>query len=469
MNSWLQHITRQHPDPVEQFQWWFRLFVRSAAAMNVFLLLLSLVTAYVIMTVVVTSSLAREAKDQARHMVEAMVTAIEGFVPPGTVIGPGMDPATQEDIKRMIRNARYDDPNGYFILFHIYGTVIAQGIDQKFEGTNRRDARDADGVPYIQRLIEAAQQGGGFVQYRWPKRDGGKPLPKISYAKLLRGGQWWIASGVYREDIDEVIGDIRTTQGLYLVGLAGVLFLFLSIGYRFGNALGEKVAQPVAEQMKGLAIMADETRRVHAGVLHNLVGRVTVVVKHKLSEMAQTVDATTRQRLKQEASVVINDFDKNCQKLEDDIYPLVVQHHGLGAMTQLVEEETDGREAPHVKLAIDETVPRSDNGRECALYLVAQGLLQNVLKSAQATQVHITLVHERRQVTLTVEDNGRGFDADAVLKQALSAKSRYGIPWMLAQVHVYGGTLTIHSEPGVGTTARVTMPWPPRSETNHGM
>lgn len=469
MTSRRQHSTRQQYDLSKQLQDGFRLLVRSAAAMNVFLLLLSLVTAYVIVMVVVTSSLTKEAKDQARHMVDAMVTAIEGFVPPGTVIGPGMDSAAQEDIKRMIRNARYDDPNGYFILFHIYGTVIAQGIDQKFEGTNRRDARDADGVFYIQRLIEAAQQGGGFVRYRWPKLDGGEPLPKISYAKLLRGGEWWIASGVYLDSVDEVIGDIRTTQGLYLLGLAGVLFLFLSIGYRFGNVLGENIAQPVAEQMKGLARMADETRRVHAGVLHNLVGRVTVVVKHKLSEMAQTVDATTRQRLKQEASVVINDFDKHCQKLEDDIYPLVVQHHGLGAMTQLVEEETDGREVPHVTPAIDEAVPRSDNGRECAVYLVAQGLLQNVLKSAQATQVRMALVYEAEQVTLTVEDNGRGFDADAVLKQPLSAKSRYGIPWMVAEVKVYGGALTIHSEPGRGTTARVTMPWPPRSETNHGM
>lgn len=439
--------------------------MRSAVAVNVCMLLISLGMAYLLVSIVVEGPLTKMAKEHTRHRVEVMVTTIEALVPPGTMFGPQMDPAVQERITSLIRQGKQHDDSPYFILFHIDGTVVAQGIEPENAGRNRLNVRDVDGIPYIQLLSEAASRGGGFVQYKWKKPDGRGPSQKIAYAKILTGGAWWIASGVYLDDIAKVREEILYAQGWYLLGVAAVLFVLLSVGYRVGNNLGYEIVQPVVEEMKALAKVTDETRRIHAGVLHNLVGRVTVVLKDKLWEMADTVDVTKRHVLKQEASGIIDDFDGTCQKLEDDIYPRVVQDYGVGALTQLVDEEIEGRKTPHVTLSIDESVLRSDNGRECALYLIAQGLLQNVLKSAQATQVHIDLTGQGENVMLRVEDNGTGFDADAMVERKLSSHTRYGIPWMKAQVKVYGGHITFASVLGQGTTVKVTLPWPPQRES----
>ncbi len=467
--AWLQQISRQQPELSEVIPLVFRIIVRSAVAVNVCMLLVSLGMAYLLVSIVVEGPLTTMAKEHTRHRVEVMVTAIEALVPPGTVFGPQMDSKIQERITSLIRQGKQHDDSPYFIMFHIDGTVVAQGTEPENPGINRLHVRDVDGIPYIQLLSEAASRGGGFVQYKWKKPDGRGPSQKIAYAKMLTGGAWWIASGVYLDDIAKVREEILYAHGWYLLGVSVVLFTFLSVGYRFGNNLGHEIVQPVVDEMKELAKVTDETRRLHAGVLHNLVGRVTVPLKEKFWEMAQAVDATKRHVLKQEASVIIDDFDEKCQKLEDEIYPLVVQRHGIGAMAELIEEETEGRESLHLALSVDASVPRSDNGRECALYLVAQGLIQNVLKSAEATQVRIELVYKAENVTLTVEDNGTGFDVDAAAQRELSPRARYGIRWMRAQVKVYGGHITFDSSLGQGTTVRVTMPWPPRSGTGHGL
>lgn len=445
--------------------------MRSAVALNVCMLLISLGMAYLLVSIVVEGPLTTMAKEHTRHRVEVMATAIEALLPPGTAFGPQMDLEIQKRITSLIRQGKQHDNSPYFILFHIDGTVVAQGTEPENPGKNRRYATDADGIHHILLLSETAGRGGGFVQYKWKKQDGREPSKKIAYAKMLTGGAWWIASGVYLDDIAKVREEILSTQGWYLLGVSVVLFTFLSLGYRFGSNLGHEIVQPVVEEMKALAKVTDETRRLHAGVLHNLVGRVTVVLKDKLWEMADTVDTTKRHMLKQEASGIIDDFDGTCQKLEDDIYPRVVLDYGVGALTQLVEEAVEGRKTPRVSLRIDESVPRSDNGRECALYLITQGLLQNVLKSAQATQVRIDLTGQGEHVMLTVEDNGTGFDADAMAERKLSSHTRYGIPWMKAQVNVYGGRITFTSKKRQadssehGTTVRVTLPWPPQRES----
>ncbi len=465
--AWLQQVIGEQAELPEKVQSWFRFIVRSAVAVNVCMLLISLGMAYLLVSLVVEGPLTTMAKEHTRHRVEVMVTAIEALVPPGTVFGPQMDQKIQEPIKSLIRQGKQHGDSPYFILFRVDGTVVAQGIEPENPDTNRLYVRDVDGIPYIQLLIEAAKRGGGFVQYKWNKPDGKGPVQKIAYAKMLTGGAWWIASGVYLDDVTKVRDEILYEQGSYLSLLAAVLFTFLSVGYRFGSNLGHEIVQPVVEQMKGLARLADEERGSFSGVLHTLAGNLTRRLPLKLSKMARAEDASTRQKILKEVVASIELFDQRAQRLERDIFPRVVLRHGVAiALKYSVEELSEDPEFPEIDVDIDESLCRSDEGRESALYLVAQGLLQNVLKHAEATQARIALTSSANNVTLTVIDNGKGFAVDPVLHQAPSAHKRFGTSWMHAIVELYGGARPeIISIPGQGTTVRITMPWSRQSET----
>jgi signal transduction histidine kinase len=84
---------------------------------------------------------------------------------------------------------------------------------------------------------------------------------------------------------------------------------------------------------------------------------------------------------------------------------------------------------------------------------VAQEALANVAKHSHARLVSVTLERKESQVTLTIEDNGRGFDRSQV-----RAYAGHGLLNMQARARLLGGKFTVHSEVGQGTIITVSVP-----------
>ena len=91
---------------------------------------------------------------------------------------------------------------------------------------------------------------------------------------------------------------------------------------------------------------------------------------------------------------------------------------------------------------------------ETALYRVVQEALTNVLKHAAARRVSVVVRRAPGLVSAVVEDDGGGFDPDAV------AGHRLGVLGMRERVALVGGTLAVESRPGGGTTVIARIPLP---------
>ncbi|MCA1552924.1 MAG: GAF domain-containing sensor histidine kinase [Chloroflexi bacterium] len=89
---------------------------------------------------------------------------------------------------------------------------------------------------------------------------------------------------------------------------------------------------------------------------------------------------------------------------------------------------------------------------EAGLYRVAQEALTNVVRHAQATALTIQLVLTPERVTLTIEDDGRGFEPSQI------PKDRFGLLGLNERVKLLGGQLKLRSQPGAGTRLEVTIP-----------
>ena len=87
---------------------------------------------------------------------------------------------------------------------------------------------------------------------------------------------------------------------------------------------------------------------------------------------------------------------------------------------------------------------------ESAVYRIVQESLTNVIKHAEAEHVEIAVV-EDGQVTVSVRDDGRGFDP------SLRADG-FGLLGMRERVSLVGGELRVDSEPGGGTTVTASLP-----------
>lgn len=91
-----------------------------------------------------------------------------------------------------------------------------------------------------------------------------------------------------------------------------------------------------------------------------------------------------------------------------------------------------------------------DPAAEEELYRIAQQALANVRQHAHATHVRLTLACGKRKSTLTIADDGAGFDVRRV------AAGRHGIRGMRERARAAGGTLRIASRRNGGTTVRVS-------------
>jgi signal transduction histidine kinase len=91
---------------------------------------------------------------------------------------------------------------------------------------------------------------------------------------------------------------------------------------------------------------------------------------------------------------------------------------------------------------------------EVTLLRAAQEALANIRKHAQATDVQLTLSYMDDVVVLDVQDNGVAFAGAA----ASPLSSGYGLQAMRERVEQCGGSLTLESEPGEGTTVVVSIP-----------
>ncbi|MFZ5879269.1 MAG: sensor histidine kinase, partial [Chloroflexota bacterium] len=83
------------------------------------------------------------------------------------------------------------------------------------------------------------------------------------------------------------------------------------------------------------------------------------------------------------------------------------------------------------------------------LYRVAQEAIQNAARHAKAKTVSVTLTQTSGRLTLTVQDDGRGFDVGA-------PSAGYGLRGMRERAEMLGGSLNVTSAVGQGTTVELT-------------
>jgi NarL family two-component system sensor histidine kinase YdfH len=104
-----------------------------------------------------------------------------------------------------------------------------------------------------------------------------------------------------------------------------------------------------------------------------------------------------------------------------------------------------------VEMAHVDSVP--DSISEHAQRIVSEALM-NIAHHAQAGQVRISLSRDEEGMTISIRDDGTGFD----MSEQTGAEGHYGLLGMRERARLAGGTLLINSEPGKGTDVVLKLP-----------
>jgi signal transduction histidine kinase len=156
----------------------------------------------------------------------------------------------------------------------------------------------------------------------------------------------------------------------------------------------------------------------------------------------------------QEVKSIAGAITQAVNQLATELRPTALDDLGLvEALSTYVEKWASqcGMEADFQSSGIEKNNWPADT--ETALYRIAIEALTNVLRHAGMTRVSVTLQQIRGLASLVVEDYGRGFQLERH-----DASGRLGLLGMRERAEMVGGTLTVESTPGTGTTVIVRVP-----------
>ncbi len=134
-----------------------------------------------------------------------------------------------------VRQMRYGD-SGYFWVDTSNGTnVVLLGGDS--EGTNRMETTDGNGYQMVKEIIRVAvEEGGGYVDYVYPKEGETESSPKRSYSEYFEPFDWVVGTGNYTDYIDDEIAAREdelakyvTTRMTALIGACLGLLLIVGV------------------------------------------------------------------------------------------------------------------------------------------------------------------------------------------------------------------------------------------------
>lgn len=400
-------------------------------------------------------------RSELKNYTDIAVTAVKHLTEDKDV----SDPATQEEVKKIIRNMAFGK-DGYFYAYDQY-TTLAHPTVPRLEGTNQFDMTDPNGVKIIQNLYDAAKAGGGITSYVWLKPSRNREVEKLGYSDTLEGWNWWIGTGLYVDDLEDAVlnlresvdGNIETTLQLIISLALGTVLLVGFIGARVTLSEG-KLADTKLQELSRKNVESQESERSRvARQLQSSVMKSLNLSNSNLRALAQHEqfsDSDSKQQFVM-AAKALHSAMKEIRHISGELRPEILDKMGLdAAIRDLIEEQTTEHPTISISYKAGEMTERLHPDIEIVLYRIIQSSLTNINEHSGATNVNVRLGIQKRKVILSIQDNGTGFD----VKKATRKSSNVGIGLMDMRIRAesLGGNFHIFSTAKMGTHIKVEIP-----------
>ena len=218
-------------------------------------------------------------------------------------------------------------------------------------------------------------------------------------------------------------------------------------------------------QAQSLAIAEERNRlarEIHDTLAQGLIGIILHLERLDLKLMGD--DASTRDLLERALALARSNLEEARRSVHDLRAAPLEGRTLLEAFHRMTEDLRDeGLFA--VDLRAPMSLPLFAARVETALFRVVQEAISNCRKHAQCSAIALDIDLDNDVLSLTVTDNGRGFDLD----EARRVPDRFGLSSMFERITQIGGTLDIQSRPGRGTSVNLSIPIDPaaNSEIDH--
>jgi signal transduction histidine kinase len=137
--------------------------------------------------------------------------------------------------------------SSYIFIYTLEGVNISDPNKPYNRGKNMIDLQDINGKYILKELVKEAKDGGGYVEYIWDNPANHQLSPKVSYARAYTPWGWLIGTGVYLNEIDEMLAEKKEQMKERLIRyimevltLSAILFWIAWGGIKLINGVIQK-------------------------------------------------------------------------------------------------------------------------------------------------------------------------------------------------------------------------------------
>jgi len=145
------------------------------------------------------------------------------------------------------------------------------------------------------------------------------------------------------------------------------------------------------------------------------------------------------------------------RRFSQDLRPSVIDDLGLLPALDWLVSDLEERFDIAIGMAVLGPEHRFSPEVELVLFRIAQEALRNVWRHSGASRAWVTVEFGDDKTTLSVTDNGKGFEVPRSMAD-LASVGKLGLAGMEERARLVGGKLTLESEPGKSTTVTVEVP-----------
>jgi methyl-accepting chemotaxis protein len=251
-------------------------------------------------------SLYREKQAAIRHAVEVAYGVLDHY---GQLAQSGAlsDEAARSAAAATVRGLRYELID-YFWINDLQPRVIMHPVNATLEGHDVSTYADPNGkLIFVEAARIARQDGGGEMEYMWPKPGETTPKPKLSYVKLYPRWNWVIGSGIYIEDIRQQMWSLIGT-------FFAVAMLIMALAMWLASSAIRTVRRTTASLAAGADQVVSAAQEV-AGAAQSLSQGATeqAAALEQTSASMEELATTTRQNAERSraSAELVRDVDRS--------------------------------------------------------------------------------------------------------------------------------------------------------------
>ena len=261
--------------------------------------------------------------------------------------------------------------------------------------------------------------------------------------------------------IQEQQYEINKRNG-FIAAIVGLLILLGLLGYsayrRYRLKQQSRLQSEILKQQElasKAVIEAEENERKRiAGDLHDGVGQLMSAAKLNLSSIRDEIPFPSAEQSSvfDKAIALVDEGCREVRNVSHNIMPNALLKSGLATAVRDFVNKIDSKTIK-IHLYAEGLTEKIDVNVEIVLYRVIQECVNNVIKHSGANQLHISLIKDSDGISVTIEDNGKGFNATDIGKY-----DGLGLKNILTRIEYLKGTVEWDSAPGKGTVVAIHVP-----------